>query len=55
MFAHKQRELTATPSLYVRQVGLTKLATVARLVDAAVEAAWPIRNKLTVYARKATT
>ena len=51
VFAARQRELTATPSLYVAQVGLKRLAAAARSLDKVVEAGWPIRNKLTVYAR----
>lgn len=50
--ARKHRELTAKPSLYVRQVGYRRLAAVAQAGDWLIEAAWPIRNKLTLYARK---
>ncbi len=52
VFLRKHRELTGTPSLYFRQAGFTKLAAVAQLSDGLIEAAWPIRNKLTIYARK---
>jgi 2-polyprenyl-3-methyl-5-hydroxy-6-metoxy-1,4-benzoquinol methylase len=51
-FARKHKELTARPSLYVRQAGFGRLAALAEVADGAVEAAWPIRNKLTIYARK---
>jgi 2-polyprenyl-3-methyl-5-hydroxy-6-metoxy-1,4-benzoquinol methylase len=50
--ARKHRELTATPSLYVRQVGYRRLAAVAQIGDRLIEALMPVRNKLTVYARK---
>jgi len=50
--ARRHRELTAQLSLYVRQAGFKKLARVAALADPVLEAAWPVRNKLTVYARK---
>lgn len=46
------RELTATPSLYLRQQRFTRLADVVQHVDGLVEAALPIRNKLTLYARR---
>ena len=52
VFARKHRELTAKPSLYFEQAGARRLARVARATDWLVEAAWPIRNKLTMYARK---
>jgi len=50
--ARKHRELTATPSLYVKQAGFKRLGAIAEATDRFVEAAWPIRNKLTIYARK---
>lgn len=52
VFVRKHRELTAKPSLYFRQAGAKRLAAVAEATDWLVEAAWPIRNKLTMYARK---
>ena len=48
----KHRELTARPSLYFRQAGWKRVARVAQATDGLVEAAWPIRNKLTMYGRK---
>jgi 2-polyprenyl-3-methyl-5-hydroxy-6-metoxy-1,4-benzoquinol methylase len=50
--ARKHRELTATPSLYLRQAGFRRLGAVAKRTDSLIEAALPIRNKLTLYARK---
>lgn len=50
--ARKHRELTATPSLYLRQAGFKRLAARASGADALIEAAVPVRNKLTMYARK---
>jgi 2-polyprenyl-3-methyl-5-hydroxy-6-metoxy-1,4-benzoquinol methylase len=51
-FVRKHRELTATPSLYLRQQQFVRLANIARHADDLIEAALPIRNKLTLYARK---
>lgn len=51
--ARKHRELTATPSLYLTQAGFERLGAVAKRTDGLIEAAVPVRNKLTVYARKA--
>lgn len=52
VLTRKHRELTAKPSLYFRQAGAKRLARLAQATDRVVEAAWPIRNKLTMYARK---
>jgi 2-polyprenyl-3-methyl-5-hydroxy-6-metoxy-1,4-benzoquinol methylase len=48
----RHRELTAAPSLYVRQAGYRRLGAAARALDPLAERLWPIRNKLTLYARK---
>ena len=52
LIARKHRELTATPSLYLRQAGFKRLGAIAKTSDGLIEAAVPVRNKLTVYARK---
>ena len=54
-WARKHRELTATPSLYLRQQRFTRLADLAQHLDGAIEALLPIRNKLTLYARRPGT
>src|SRR6266540_3497718 len=54
-WTRKHRELTATPSLYLRQQRFTRLADLAQHLDGAIEALLPIRNKLTLYARRPAT
>lgn len=49
--ARRHRELTVRPSLYIEQSGYRRASRAARLLDPAVERLWPIRNKLTLYAR----
>jgi 2-polyprenyl-3-methyl-5-hydroxy-6-metoxy-1,4-benzoquinol methylase len=52
VWARRHRELSAPPSLYVRQSGYAWSARFAELLDPLIEHLWPIRNKLTIYARK---
>jgi 2-polyprenyl-3-methyl-5-hydroxy-6-metoxy-1,4-benzoquinol methylase len=47
------RELSAAPSFYLRQQRFTRLASLAHPLDGVIEAALPVRNKLTLYARTA--
>jgi 2-polyprenyl-3-methyl-5-hydroxy-6-metoxy-1,4-benzoquinol methylase len=49
--ARRHRELTVRPSLYIEQAGYQRAGRAARLLDPVVERLWPIRNKLTLYAR----
>lgn len=49
----RHRELTGAPSLYLRQSHFRNLGAVAGRIDSLLEAVWPVRNKLTVYARRA--
>jgi 2-polyprenyl-3-methyl-5-hydroxy-6-metoxy-1,4-benzoquinol methylase len=51
----RHRELTGTPSLYLRQQRFNRLANIARHMDGLIEVTLPIRNKLTLYARKPAT
>jgi 2-polyprenyl-3-methyl-5-hydroxy-6-metoxy-1,4-benzoquinol methylase len=53
VWTSKQRELTATPSRYVSQVGLRRLGAAVKAVDSLAETLWPFRNKLVLYARAA--
>jgi 2-polyprenyl-3-methyl-5-hydroxy-6-metoxy-1,4-benzoquinol methylase len=50
--ARRHKELSASPSLYVAQSGYPRAGSIAKMLDPVVEALWPIRNKLTLYARK---
>jgi 2-polyprenyl-3-methyl-5-hydroxy-6-metoxy-1,4-benzoquinol methylase len=53
-WVRRHRELSATPSLYLRQQRFTRLADLAEHADGAIESVLPIRNKLTLYARTRT-
>ena len=48
----RHRELSARPSAYVAQAGYARTAHLLRAGDPILERLWPIRNKLTLYARK---